>query len=67
MNTVISYFHFVTDCRLTFLVWFADPNTQLFNVKSVFIFLNCGFSLQKIYIFITFLGIKKLFLLNSAH
>ena len=30
-----------------FLVSFADPNTQLTNKKSVFKFLNCGFSVNK--------------------
>ena len=30
--------------RSLFFVSFADPNKQLPNVKSVFKFLNCGFS-----------------------
>ena len=29
----------------TFLVIFSDPNKQLFNAKSAFKFLSCGFSL----------------------
>ena len=31
--------------RSAFLVSFTDPNKQLAKVKSVFKFLNCGFSM----------------------
>ena len=41
-----------------FLVNFTDPSNQLFNVKSVFVFLNCGPSVLKIY--------ACYFLLNSV-
>ena len=44
-----------------FLVRFADPNKQIFNVKSIFKFLNNGLNVQEIYIFITFLGTQILF------
>ena len=44
--------------RSAVLVSFTDPNKQLPNVKSVFKFLNCGFSVSEIYRFITFLGIE---------
>ena len=51
-----------------FLVIFPDPNKQLFNVRSVFSFLNFGFSLYEIYRFITFtfLGIEVLFFVNKC-
>ena len=37
-----------------FLVSFTEPNKQLFNVKSVFKFLNDRFSTQEIYIYLLF-------------
>ena len=39
-----------------------ESNMQLFNVKSVFTFRNCGFSVQQLYRFITFLRIEILFI-----
>ena len=50
--------------RSSFLVSFTDPNKQLSNAKSVFEFLNYGFSVYEIYRFITFLGIEILFIIQ---
>ena len=47
-----------------FLVSFADPNKQLFSVKSVLKILNYGFSLSEIHIFITCLWILISFIIQ---
>ena len=54
--------------RLAFLVSFTDPNKKIFIVKSVFKYfgLNCGFSLQKIYRFITVLRIEILLFIKQC-
>ena len=46
--------------RSAFLVSSTDLNKQLFNVKSVFNFLNHRLSIQEIYEFITFSRDRKI-------
>ena len=48
-----------------FLVSFTNPNKQLINLKSVFVFLNCGPNVSDIYEFIKFLGIDLLFFIKQ--
>ena len=49
-----------------FLVSFTDPNSQLPNVKSVFKYLNDGFSMSEIYRFVAFLGIEVLLFIKQC-
>ena len=46
--------------------FFTDPNEQLPNLKAVFKFFNCGFSVSEIYRFITFLGIEIIFFIKQC-
>ena len=43
-SNLMPYLLYLYLPRSAFLVSFTDPNEQLFNVKSVFKFLNYGFS-----------------------
>ena len=44
-----------------FLVSFTDPKAQLFNVKSMFKFLNHGVSLQEIFTYFFFRDKKVIY------
>ena len=43
-----------------------DSNKPLFNVKSMFKFVNHGLSVQEMYRFITFLGIEILLFIKPC-
>ena len=52
--------------KSAFLVSFTAQNKQLPNLKSVFRFLNCGFSVKEIIRFITFLGTEVLLFVKQC-